>query len=240
MNNKLKCLAVDDEPLALDVIESHLSHFPELELAGRCANAIQAAEILKHKEIDLLFLDIQMPEITGINFFKSLEKKPMVIFTTAYGEYAVEGFELEAIDYLLKPIALERFTKAVEKAKEFYALKNSGEIESSTMDDEHIFVKSNQKLVRINYNDILYVEAFADYVKIFTPERRIVTLQTMKNMEAKLPSDKFCRVHRSFILAMKHVQAFSSTEVEVNGRKIPIGKNYKDNFVSLMKQRNTL
>ena len=240
MNIKLKCLAIDDEPLALDVIESHLSKFDDLELAGRCVNAIQAAEIINNREIDLLFLDIQMPEITGIEFLRSLKKRPMVIFTTAFSEFAVEGFELEAVDYLLKPIAIDRFTKAVEKARELYQLKHSDDIGAPSMESEHIFVKSNQKLVRINYDDILYVEAFADYVKIFTAEKRIVTLQTMKNMEVKLPTEKFCRVHRSFIVSLKHVDAFSSTQVEVNGQKIPIGKNYKDNFVALMKQRNTL
>lgn len=240
MSNKLRCLAVDDEPLALDVIESHIAQFPDLELVGRCENAIQAAEILKNQQVDLLFLDIQMPEITGISFVRSLENPPMVIFTTAYSEYAVEGFELEAVDYLLKPIAVDRFKKAVEKARELYTLKHSGEVEQPTMEEEHIFVKANQKLVKIVYDDILYVEAFADYVKIFTPEKRIVTLQTMKNMEKKLPEDKFCRVHRSYIVGLKHVEAFSTSHVEVAGEKIPIGKNYKDTFVELMKQRNTL
>lgn len=236
----MKCLIVDDEPLAIDVIKSHLTKYPELELVGTCSNAIQAAEMLKSKQVDLLFLDIQMPEVTGIEFMRSLEKPPLVIFTTAYAEYAVEGFELDAIDYLLKPISGERFDKAIQKSKEYFRLKNGNEIDNTELEEDFIFVKANQKLIKISYDEIKYVEAFADYVKIFIPEKRIVTLQTMKKMEQKLPPEKFCRIHRSFIVGLKHIESYNTSEVGVDGKRLPIGKNFKDKFMDLMKDNNVL
>ena len=236
----MKCMIVDDEPLAIDVLENHLQRMPNVELVAKCNNALEAAQTLKLKDVDLLFLDIQMPEITGIEFLKSIENPPLVIFTTAYSEYALEGFELDAIDYLLKPISFDRFQKAVQKAEEYFSLKHGGDIEKPELESEQIFVKANQKLIKINYNEIQYIEAFADYVKIYIPEKRIVTLQTMKKMEAKLPEDRFCRVHRSYIVGLKHVSAYSSSEVEVNGVKLPIGKNYKERFLNYMRSKNIL
>ncbi len=236
----MKCLIVDDEPLAIDVIKSHLSSYKDFELVGTCSNAIQAAEVLKSKDVDLVFLDIQMPEVTGIEFVRSLENPPLIVFTTAYAEFAVEGFELDAIDYLLKPISKDRFDKAIVKAKEYYNLKNGNEVDNTELEDEFIFVKANQKLIKISYDDILYVEAFADYVKIYIPEKRIVTLQTMKKMENKLPADKFCRIHRSFIVGLKHIESYNTSEVGVGGKRLPIGKNFKDKFMDLMKSNNIL
>ncbi len=236
----MKCLIVDDEPLALDVLESHLNSHPELELVGRCTNAIEAAEVLRKNAVDLIFIDIQMPEVTGIDFVKSLENPPLLVFTTAYAEYALEGFELNAIDYLLKPISKDRFDRAVAKAVEYFQLKSGNEVNNSELEDEHIFVKANQKLIKISYDEIKYVEAFADYVKIYIPEKRIVTLQTMKNMERKLPIDKFCRIHRSFIVGLKHIDSYNTSEVEVESNKLPIGKNFKEQFLALMKGNNVL
>jgi len=236
----MKCLIVDDEPLALDVLESHLNSHPELELVGRCTNAIEAAEVLRKNAVDLIFIDIQMPEVTGIDFVKSLDNPPLLVFTTAYAEYALEGFELNAIDYLLKPISKDRFDRAVAKAVEYFQLKSGNEVNNSELEDEHIFVKANQKLIKISYDEIKYVEAFADYVKIYIPEKRIVTLQTMKNMERKLPVDKFCRIHRSFIVGLKHIDSYNTSEVEVASNKLPIGKNFKEQFLALMKGNNVL
>lgn len=236
----MNCIAVDDEPLALDIMESYVSKHPELNLVARCNNATEASEVLKTRNIDLMFLDIQMPEINGLNFIRSLENKPLFIFTTAYPDYALEGFELDAIDYLLKPIAFDRFEKAVEKAKEYYQIKNNKDVAETEIENEHIFVKANQKLVKLAYKDIYYVEAFADYVKIFLEDKKIVTLQTMKNMEKKLPAELFSRVHRSFIVNRNRVSSFSTSICEVNGVKIPIGKNYKDGFLSLMRDNNLL
>lgn len=236
----MKCVIVDDEPLAIDVIKSHLSATEGLELVGTASNAIMAAELLKKNEVDLVFLDIQMPEITGVDFVKSLENPPMIVFTTAYAEYAVEGFELDAVDYLLKPVSKERFDKAVQKAYEYMKLKSGGNAETTELEEDYIFVKANQKLIKISYDEILYVEAFADYVKIFIPDRRIVTLQTMKKMEVKLPADKFCRIHRSFIVGLKHIESYNTSEVEIDNKRLPIGKNYKDRFMEHMKSNKIL
>lgn len=237
----MNCIAVDDEPLALDVIEAYVKRHPDLNLVARCNNAAEASEVLKTHKVDLMFLDIQMPEITGLSFIKSLPSKPLFMFTTAYQDYALEGFELDAIDYLLKPIAYDRFEKGVEKAKEYYHIKqNAGVAEATNMDENFIFVKANQKLIKLAYSDIKYVEAFADYVKIFLADKKIVTLQTMKKMEQKLPSDMFSRVHRSFIVNRNHVASFSSSVCEVNEQRIPIGKNYKENFLNIMRANNIL
>ncbi|MDB0055444.1 LytTR family DNA-binding domain-containing protein [Bacteroidia bacterium] len=236
----MNCIAVDDEPLALDIIEAYVNKHPELSLVARCNNAAEASEVLKTHKVDLMFLDINMPEISGLSFVKSLEKKPLFIFTTAYPDYAVEGFELNAIDYLLKPIAYDRFEKGVEKAKEYYKIKQNADVAETDLESDYIFVKANQKLIKLAYSDIYYVEAFADYVKIFLADKKIVTLQTMKNMEKKLPEDMFTRVHRSFIVNRKLVQSFSTSMCEVNDVKIPIGKNYKEVFVGLMKSNNIL
>ena len=233
-------IALDDEPLALDIIEAYVKKHPELNLVTRCNNAEEATEILKNHPIDLMFLDIQMPGINGLNFIRSLEQKPLFMFTTAYSEYAIDGFELDAIDYLLKPIAYDRFEKAVEKAKEYYSIKNNLDVTESDLDNEYIFVKANQQLVKLSYGEILYVEAFADYVKIFLNDRKIVTLQTMKKMESKLPKDIFSRVHRSFIVNRKAVESFSTSICEINGVKIPVGKSYKNDFVQLMKSNPIL
>jgi DNA-binding LytR/AlgR family response regulator len=236
----MKCLLVDDEPLALDILESYIKKMPDLELIGKCSNALEASEFLKNNKIDLMFLDIQMPEITGLEFVRSLTNPPLIVFSTAYSDFAVEGFELNAIDYLLKPVAFERFTKTVERAKEYMALKKNESIEAPDLDNDYIFIKSNQKQIKLSYDQILYVEAFADYVKLYTSEKRYVTLQTMKNMEQKLPKDKFIRVHRSFIVGMKYITSFNSSELEIGAVKIPVGKNYKDEFLAKLRSKNIL
>jgi DNA-binding LytR/AlgR family response regulator len=236
----MNCIALDDEPLALDIIEAYVKKHPELNLIARCNNADEVLKVLNSKHIDLMFLDIQMPGVTGLNFIRSLKNKPLFMFTTAYSEYAIDGFELDAIDYLLKPIAYDRFEKAIEKAKEYYTIKNNSGLTESDLENDFIFVKANQQLIKLAYGEILYVEAFADYVKIFLNDRKIVTLQTMKKMEAKLPSDIFSRVHRSFIVNRKAVQSFSTSVCEVNGEKIPVGKNYKNDFIKLMRSNPIL
>ncbi len=236
----MNCIALDDEPLALDIIEAYVKKHPELNLIARCNNAEEASKVLNSQHIDLMFLDIQMPGVTGLNFVRSLKNKPLFMFTTAYSEYAIDGFELDAIDYLLKPIAYDRFEKAIEKAKEYYTIKNNSGLTESDLENDFIFVKANQQLIKLAYGEILYVEAFADYVKIFLNDRKIVTLQTMKKMEAKLPSDIFSRVHRSFIVNRKAVQSFSTSVCEVNGEKIPVGKNYKNDFIKLMRSNPIL
>jgi two-component system response regulator LytT len=236
----MKCLLVDDEPLALDILESYIHKTPDLELLGRCNNALEASEFLKNHKVDLMFLDIQMPEITGLEFMRSLNNPPLVVFCTAYSDFAVEGFELDAIDYILKPVAFDRFSKSIERAKEYLQLKKNNSVEEPDLDNDYIFIKANQKQIKLSYDQIHYVEAFADYVKLYTSEKRYVTLQTMKNMEIKLPKDKFIRVHRSFIVGMKYITSFNSTELEIGPIKIPVGKNYKDDFLSKLRSKNIL
>ncbi len=236
----MKCLLVDDEPLALDILEAYLKKIPYLELIGRCNNALEASEFLKNNKTDLMFLDIQMPEITGIEFMRSLADPPLVIFCSAFSDFAVEGFELDALDYILKPVSFERFNKSIERAKEYMVLKKNDSIEEPNLDDDYIFIKSNQKQIKLSYDQILYVEAFADYVKLFTAEKRYITLQTMKNMEIKLPNEKFIRVHRSFIVGLKYITSFNSSELEIGTTKIPVGKNYKDDFLQKLRSKNIL
>jgi two-component system LytT family response regulator len=239
---KLKCIAVDDEPLALEVIEAHISKCPEMELVGKCGSAIEAVEMIKRESPDMLLLDIQMPEITGVELMKSLDvSDTMVVFTTAYEEYAAEAFNLEALDYLVKPISFDRFEKMYQKALELNEMRKDVTDVAIEPDMGHIFVKSDQKMVKVSYTEIKYIEAFADYVKIYLSDsKRIVTLQTMKKMTAALPSNIFCRIHRSYIVNVPKVESFNGNEVNIGDKSIPIGKNYKQDFMNLMQGKNLL
>jgi DNA-binding LytR/AlgR family response regulator len=243
----INVLIVDDEPLAQDVLETHVSQMPELNLVTKCSNALEAQKALEEHSIDLMFLDIQMPQVTGVEFLKSLENPPLVIFTTAYSNYAVEGFELNALDYLLKPVSFDRFSKAVEKAKEQIALHKAVEaaeaaVEAATEahieEVDHMYVKSDKKLIRVKYSDILYIEGLKDYVIIRMEVGRLITLQTMKSLEDKLPSKIFRRVHRSFIVAIPKIHAIEGNMIEVvekgQPKHLPIGKNYRDELLDLI------
>ncbi len=231
----LKAIIVDDEPLALDVLETFIEQMPGIELVSRCGNAFEANEALKNPEINLMFLDIQMPQMTGLDFLKSLEQPPMVIFTTAYSEYAVEGFELNIVDYLLKPISLDRFMKAVNKASD----KLGAVSDTVNNDDEDFFfVKADKKLIKVNFNDIKYIEGLKDYVMIKKDQGRIITLQTMKSLEDKLPSSRFMRIHRSYILNINHIKAIVGNMVEImekgQVKHLPIGKNYRESLLAVI------
>jgi DNA-binding LytR/AlgR family response regulator len=232
----INVLIVDDEPLAQDVLETHILRMPELNLVAKCSNTMEANAALEEYSIDLMFLDIQMPQVTGVEFLKSLENPPLVIFTTAYSNYAVEGFELNAIDYLLKPISFDRFSKAVEKAKEQISLRKAAEAEGEDVD--HMYVKSDKKLIRVKYSDIIYIEGLKDYVIIRMDTGRLITLQTMKSLEEKLPSKIFRRVHRSFIVAINKIHAIEGNMIEVvekgQPKHLPIGKNYRDELLVLI------
>ncbi len=236
MKKIIKCLAIDDEPLALEIIEAHISKFDHVKLVGKCSNALEASEAIRRDKPDLIFCDIHMPEISGIDFVKSIQNSGiLVVFTTAYSEYAVDAFALDALDYLLKPISFERFKKAIDRAEEYYEFKAKTIQPQSELNEGHMFVKADSKMIKINYEDIWYVEAFADYVKIYTSEdKRIVTLQTMKNMEQSLPSHLFARVHRSYIVAIQRVESIGAHEVKVGNKYIPLGKNYKEAFSQMM------
>jgi DNA-binding LytR/AlgR family response regulator len=234
----IKTIIVDDEPLALDVLETYISQLPNVELVKKCTNAIEANEALKEFDIDLMFLDIQMPQITGVEFLKSLSNPPKVIFTTAYPDYALEGFELNASDYLLKPISLDRFMKAVNRVSQELELEKG---ESPMDSDEFFFVKADKKLIKVRFEDILYVEGLKDYVIIKRNDSRIITLQTMKSLEAKLPSSVFKRVHRSYIMNLNKINAVMGNMIEITekGEKkhIPIGKNYREKLLEIINEK---
>jgi len=235
--SKLRCIVVDDEPLAMDIMESHINKNPNIELIGKCSSALEAAQLLKHETPDLLLLDVQMPEITGMEFAKTIDTSQiLVVFTTAYQEYAAEAFEINALDYLVKPIPYPRFEAMCTKAMEFVELRKDASEISNAPESGHIFVKSDQKMLKVNYSEIKYIEAFADYVKIYIHEgKRIVTLQTMKKMNELLPQSQFCRIHRSYIINLSRIKSYNGTEVNIDEKVIPIGKNFKQDFVAQMK-----
>ena len=213
---KTKCIIVDDEPLAIEVIESHLKKFKDLEIIARRNDAIEAFEILKKSKIDLVFLDIQMPQMTGLDFLKTVNKPPKVIITTAYREYALDGYELDVVDYLLKPISFERFMKAINK---YYLYKDNEIIVSdnsqfSQQSDSYIYVKADKKIVKILLQDILYIESIKDYVQIYTTRKSIITKNQIGNLEEKLPADKFVRIHKSYIVSISRIDAFTSNIIE--------------------------
>jgi DNA-binding LytR/AlgR family response regulator len=239
-----RVIIVDDEPLALDVMETYVEKLPSLELVARCENAVQAFDVLSREEVDIMFLDIQMPQLTGIDFLKSLSNPPLVIFTTAYPNYAIEGYELNVIDYLLKPISFERFMKSVNKALSQLELQNDTGIPANTAENQNeeanfIFVKADKKLIKINYADIIYIEGLKDYVIIKMATSRVITLQTMKSLEEKLPSAIFKRIHRSYIVNLDKIDAVIGNMVEVDKKHLPIGKNYREELLDIV-NRNRL
>ncbi len=243
---KIRCLIVDDEPLALDVIENYIHRLDSLELAGRCSNAIEAFNRLQSEQIDLLFLDIQMPKLTGTEFLKSVQNPPRVIFTTAYREYALEGYELDAVDYLLKPVSFERFLRAVNKVISIgkttpVTMTQPGSGGSTSFQEPFIYLKADKRMVKILLKNILYIESLKDYIRVKTTgQREVVAYQKISYLEEKLPEDRFLRIHRSFIVAKDKVEAFSATQVEITGQEIPIGRNYKTETLARLNEDNLL
>lgn len=236
---KLTCYIVDDEPLAIDVLLSHLEKIERIEVAGTFQNAVKAFEALQGKPVDLIFLDIQMPALTGINLLKSLKNPPKVIFTTAYREYALDGFELDVTDYLLKPISFERFLKAINKvcATDFYNDRLIINMDHQNRDELYFYVQSGVKKVRIRLDGILYIESQRDYVKIKTTEKEISTNQTISYMEENLPGEYFLRIHRSFIVNLNKIEGWSPNEIDLANVQIPIGRTYKNAVVKILNQR---
>lgn len=226
--NRLKCIIVDDEPLAQEVLEKYLENIRELELVTKCSNALEAFEVLNHETIDLMFLDISMPVISGLDFLRSLRKAPAVIITTAHPDFALQGYELDVVDYLVKPVSLERFIKAVNKGID--RVRQQQPTEKPNRPD-YMFVKSDQKLIRINFDDIDYIEGMKDYVKIFTREKMIVTLHTMKFFESSLPAESFIRIHKSYIVNARSIKSIAGNELELRQIRLPIGSSYKDNLM---------
>ena len=220
-------MLVDDEPPALNVLEKYISMVEQLELVAKCSNAFEALELLQTKEVDLIFLDIQLPKLSGTSFLKTLTHPPKVIFTTAYKEYASEAFDLDAIDYLVKPVSLERFLKAVNKVtntKTPEPLKPAVPVNSS-----FLYFKTERKMVKVLLDDIRYVESIRDYIKIFrVNDKPLLVKQSMTTLESMLPGDLFIRVHRSFVVSVNKVTAFTSRDIELGDIEIPIGKLYAD------------
>jgi DNA-binding LytR/AlgR family response regulator len=234
----IKCLIIDDEPLAQRVIQRYAENIPFLEIVQKCNSALEAIDVLHNREVDLLFLDINMPRLNGMDFLKTLKNPPLVIVTTAYAEFAIQGYELDVVDYLMKPFAFDRFYKAIQKAEELIKGKDQRNIEPrepEKQDDTFIFIKSSKKTYKVNLDEILYIEALGDYVKIYTSDKMIISYQSLKNIETLLPSGSFPRIHKSFIIALSRIDLIEGNHVKIKDRLIPIGTNFKAEFEKLIK-----
>ncbi|MBO6525260.1 MAG: response regulator transcription factor [Balneolaceae bacterium] len=226
----IKCIIIDDEPVALNIIERYLKRIEGFEVVGKFIDALEATNILKKERIDLIFLDIEMPKLDGLSFLKTLKNPPNVIITTAYRKYAIEGFELNVIDYLLKPISFERFLKAVNK------VSFSNEYSEQKIEADYIYLRADNKMIQIPFDDINYIQSLSNYVRIFRDGRSIISYQKLSHLEKALPSSRFIRVHRSFIVPIKKIQSYTGAHVEVNGEEIPIGGHYKEHVVSTLEK----
>jgi DNA-binding LytR/AlgR family response regulator len=236
----ITCLAVDDESLALDLLEDNISKVPFLKLVKRCKNAFEAMEILQEEKIDLVFLDIQMPGITGIQFLQSLRTNPMIIFITAYEKYALDGFELSVLDYLVKPVPFDRFLKACNKALEQHTLRSNAPAPAEEKNSDYIFVNSEYNLVKIVISDITHVEGLKDYIKIHTSTapKPVITRLSMKSIEEKLPAGKYIRVHKSFIISVDKITSIRKNRVRLGETEVPISDHYRDNLFKLIEGKN--
>jgi len=229
----IRCIIVDDEPLAIEILESYVAKVEQLQLVSTFRNAVSAFTFLQQHSIDLIFLDIQMPKLSGIDFLKTLKNPPRVIFTTAFRDYALQGFELEIVDYLLKPIPFDRFLKAVAKVLHQPATNSTGS-KPDVVPDNYVYFKVDKKMIKTKMADVLYIESIKDYVKVKTPEREIVTQQKISYLEESLPREQFLRIHRSFIVNLEKIDAYSATDVEIGKLSIPIGRNYKNDVMKIL------
>ena len=237
MNISVQCLIVDDEPMARDVVRRYVEQIPSLHIAGEFGNAIDATLFLQKNPVDMIFLDIRMPQLSGTDFVRSLRNVPKIIFTTAHKEYAHEGFELDVIDYLLKPIRFDRFLRAVNKAypQRHYEMGNAVGVASHDLRfaSPFIYLKVDRKMVKVMLDDILYIESDKDYVKVFTTNSTIITRQTISSVEAMLSENKFFRIHRSYIVSLDKIKSFSNEIIEIGNKELPIGKLYRNSFLKL-------
>jgi DNA-binding LytR/AlgR family response regulator len=226
----MQCIAVDDEALALDLLEDNIRKIPFLNLIRRCKNAFEAQEVLLSSQVDLVFLDVQMPGMTGVQFLQTIRQAPLVIFSTAYEHFALDGFNLDIIDYLLKPVHFDRFLKAANKANEIFHLRNKAWTSVSSTD--YVFVNADYNLVKVTLNDITYIEGLKDYIKIFLKDatRPIITRMSLKSMEDKLPPGRFIRVHKSYIVAVDKIVSIRKARININNAQLPISDHYKENL----------
>jgi len=230
----LKCLIVDDEPLSLDVLEKYIHDMPELELIGRCLDAFDAMKKLKETDIDLVFLDINMPKLSGLSMVKSMDHLPEIVFTTAYPEYAVEGFELEVLDYLVKPISFERFVKTINKTQK----KLGNHTSKSMAAPAFIMVKSDKKFYKVPLSDIKYIQSMGDFVKIYTDKKVYISSDTLKNVVKQLPDKIFIRIHKSYIISLNAFRYMEGNQIKIGDEFLPVGLTYKDELLKVLEIRN--
>ena len=227
MSSIVRYIIVDDELIAREILETHINKIAKLKLVASCKNALEAFQVLNSEDVDLIFLDINMPEMSGLSFAKAISKNTKIIFTTAYREYAVDGFDLQAVDYLLKPISFERLIQAINK---YLGENNKVERpheESAVEEYDYIFVRADRKMVKVVFSEIDYIESLSDYLKIFVTGRTIITRETITNIEAKLPKNDFIRVHRSFIVSLEKIKSFTNETIDLEGKEIPISRSYR-------------
>jgi DNA-binding LytR/AlgR family response regulator len=244
LNKKIVCLAVDDEPLALSILKKYIGSVESLELVGSCENAVQALQLLQKYPVDLIFLDIQMPQIMGTDFIRTLKKAPKIIFTTAFRKYAIEGFELDAVDYLLKPISFERFLKAVNKVLQtnFNAPESVNHLNDAISESSPscLYFRVDRKMVKVLLNDILYIEGFSDYIKIITKTKTIITKHLISSLEETLPKDLFIRIHRSFIVSVNKIESYNADIINIGNKSLPIGRLFKQNVNKLLQTQSNV
>ena len=237
----LNCLIVDDEPLALDLLESYVSRTPFLHLVAQCDSAVKALAVIEEEPVDLVFLDIQMPGVTGIEFAHDVPKTTLIIFTTAYTEFALDSYEVDAVDYLVKPIEFERFRKAVDKALNYYSLLTNGEKEDiEQVEDDYLFVKSERRYFKVNFEDILFIEGLKDYVILQLTDQRVITKMSLKAIHEQLPRHTFFRINKSYIVNTLHINSFDNNDVFIRMHEIAIGNSYREEFFDkyVMKKKN--
>lgn len=232
-NTSINCLVVDDEPIAREGIMEYISQIGYLHAIAQCKSAAEAAGLLRKNKIDLIFIDIQMPKLSGIEFIKALADPPLIIFTTAYSEYALEGFELDMVDYLLKPISFSRFLKSVEKAQSYLKAKNK----EVSITHDFFFIKCNGKIEKITMADVIYIEAMANYVIIHTKQKKYITYLTFSGIEEQLPSHLFVRIHKSFLVAVSAIQTIDGNEVITSSLRLPMSKNHRNDVMSKIESR---
>ncbi|MGN6293649.1 MAG: LytR/AlgR family response regulator transcription factor [Chitinophagaceae bacterium] len=230
----IRCLVVDDEPPAREILRRYIEQVPGLQLTAECGNALQAFALLQQQPVDLIFLDIRMPQLNGNDFLKTLKHPPKVIFTTAFAEYALEGYELDIVDYMLKPVQFDRFLKAVNKAYQLTQVKIEQSIPEEKKNESFVYFRAERKMIKVMLRDILFIESMKDYIKVITTSGTIITKQSISSVEAMLPEREFIRVHRSYIVSIAHIKSFTSEIIEIEKKEIPIGKLFRNEVMKTL------